>query len=201
MTVSLFEYRLILDSMHKLIRVLGGNEAVDFLFEWPNNPQPREVHAKSLPVVDQLSNIKKSTLPDLSVLIDFFITYSPFFDWRQTYSLDDLGSEFLKNYGWVEIIGERGAFASTQIAAGFLMLGANTSYPLHTHDAEELYIPLAGHAEWAKGNDTYTLKAPGTVIHHPSRVAHAMRTHSDPLIALYVWRNGDLIQKSSFVKN
>jgi mannose-6-phosphate isomerase-like protein (cupin superfamily) len=201
MTTDADEYRLIVELMRNIVEDFGGYEAKSFLLDWPDHPQRREVTATVLPVVAQLAHLKRCALPDLAVLVDRFLHIAPRCNWRQTYSTDDLGTEFLKNYGWVEIIGERGALASNKIAAGFLMLGAHTPYPLHAHDAEELYFPLAGHAEWARGSEAYSVKPPGTMIHHPSRVPHAMRTHAEPLLAFYIWRDGDLTQKSDLVAN
>src|SRR5271157_2760438 len=69
-------------------------------------------------------------------------------------------------------------------------------YPAHSHEAEELYLPLAGHAWWRSARSDWRLRAPGTWIHHPSWTTHAMRTHAEPLLAAYVWRAGDLTAKS-----
>jgi gentisate 1,2-dioxygenase len=117
-------------------------------------------------------------------------------DWRQTYSSADFGQRFLDNYGWSEWIGDRGAFISDAIACGVLMLGPDTEYPAHSHEAEELYLPLAGRAWWRSGKSDWRLRAPGTWIHHPSWTTHAMRTGREPLLAAYVWRAGDLSAKS-----
>ena len=121
-------------------------------------------------------------------------------DWRQTYSSADFGQRFLDNYGWSEWIGERGAFVSDAIACGVLMLGPDIEYPAHSHEAEELYLPLAGNACWRSGESEWRLRAPGTWIHHPSWTIHAMRTAREPLLAAYVWRAGDLSAKSRIEK-
>jgi Dimethlysulfonioproprionate lyase len=117
-------------------------------------------------------------------------------DWRQTYGKADFGELFLENYGYNEWIGQRGAFMSDRIACGVLMLGPKTEYPDHSHEAEELYLPLAGHAFWCLAESDWRLRPPGTWIHHPSWTVHAMRTAHEPLLAAYVWRAGDLTAKS-----
>lgn len=63
------------------------------------------------------------------------------------------------------------------------------------HIAEELYLPLTGGTEWRMDEGSLS-RAAGDVIHHPSNVAHAMRTGAEPLVALYLWRGGPLAQKS-----
>ncbi len=117
-------------------------------------------------------------------------------DRRQTYTSAEFGERFLENYGWSEWIGQRGAFASDAIACGVLLLGPGIEYPSHSHEAEELYLPLAGRAWWRMGQSVWRLLPPGEPIHHPSWTSHAMRSTDEPLLAAYVWRAGDLSAKS-----
>jgi hypothetical protein len=119
--------------------------------------------------------------------------------WGQTYTADDFGRTFIDNYGWMELLGTRGHFASDKIAAGFLILGPDIVYPDHHHIAEELYLPLTGGTEWRKGEGGFTARSAGEIIHHPSNVSHAMRTGAEPLVAFYLWRGGPLAQKSTIV--
>ena len=116
--------------------------------------------------------------------------------WGQTYSAEDFGVEFLKNYGWTEFIGQRGPIPSEQMACGVLMLGPQVEYPRHRHEAEEVYFPLTGQTRWQQGNQGWTLRPLGQPIFHAPWVPHAMKTGVSPLLALYLWRAGDLTQKS-----
>jgi hypothetical protein len=85
---------------------------------------------------------------------------------------------------------------SERVACGVLLLGPDTEYPDHSHEAEELYLPLAGHAFWRSGPSDWRLRPPGEWIHHSSWTAHAMRTSQEPLLPAYRWRAGDLTAKS-----
>jgi mannose-6-phosphate isomerase-like protein (cupin superfamily) len=118
--------------------------------------------------------------------------------WSQTYMVEDFGPDFLQKYGWTEIIGPRGAIPSARLACGFLLLGPDVEYPDHRHSAEELYIVISGTAAWRRGAEDWREQPPGAVIHHPSGIPHAMRTANEALLALYLWRGGDLQQKSIF---
>ncbi|MER9604004.1 dimethylsulfonioproprionate lyase family protein [Mesorhizobium sp. M0243] len=118
------------------------------------------------------------------------------FRWGQTYSEADFGKEFIDNYGWLEVFGNRGHFANDAVAAGVLILGPDIIYPDHHHIAEEIYIPLTGGTEWRMGESGFCMRTAGEVVHHASNVNHAMRTGKDPLLALYIWRGGPLAQKS-----
>jgi hypothetical protein len=121
---------------------------------------------------------------------------APSLAWRQTYTAKDLDPVFLDNYGWSEILGGAGPLASDRIACGFLILGPSTHYPRHRHEAEEIYLPLSGTAEWQQGDAVWRERPPGVLIHHGSNEPHAMRTGGSPLFALYLWRGGDLAQKA-----
>jgi mannose-6-phosphate isomerase-like protein (cupin superfamily) len=124
---------------------------------------------------------------------------APTMAWRRTYTEADVGAAFLQNYGWSEIVGTSGPLPSERVACGFLVLGPQIHYRRHQHEAEEVYIPLAGTASWQQGDGGWSDYAPGTVIHHDRNEPHAMRTGTRPLLALYLWRSADLRQKAHFV--
>ncbi len=117
-------------------------------------------------------------------------------EWRQSYTREELDDEFLAAYGWSELFGLRGPLASERLACGFLVLGPQTFYPRHRHEAEEIYVPLSGTAAWQQGDGIWREKAPCTPIHHASLEPHAMRTAQQPLLALYLWRGAQLSQSS-----
>ena len=71
-----------------------------------------------------------------------------------------------------------------------------TEYPAHSHEAEELYLPLAGRGWWRMQNSDWRFGSPGELIRHAPWISHAMRTADEPLLAAYVWRGGDLSAKS-----
>ncbi len=129
-----------------------------------------------------------------------FVGAADALEWRQTYTTADFGREFLDRYGWTELIGLRGPIPSQRIACGFLMLGPEIEYPAHAHEAEELYLPLAGEALWMRGEEGFVARAPGALVEHPSWMPHAMRTGRNPMLAIYLWRGGDLAAKSKIIR-
>jgi hypothetical protein len=188
--------RRLADSVRSLLEA-AGPEAHAFLRDWPRELIARTTTARSLPVISALRGLSRFAAPETRALVDGVAALADELEWRQTYKPADFGERFLENYGFSEWIGERGAFASDAIACGVLILGAETEYLAHSHEAEELYLPLAGHAWWQAGKSDWRLRAPGKWIHHPSWMAHAMRAEAEPLLAAYVWRAGDLTAKSS----
>jgi quercetin dioxygenase-like cupin family protein len=169
-----------------------------FLADWPLSNERRPVAPSALPVLRWLPEVKADA-PALSLeLVNEICSAAPSMAWRQTYTVADVGATFLDNYGWSEIVGLSGPLASERIACGLLLLGPDTHYPRHRHEAEEVYIPLAGTASWQQGDGRWRERPPGVVIHHASDEPHAMRTGARALLALYLWRSSNLDQKAHF---
>jgi hypothetical protein len=171
-------------------------EAEAFLRDWPRELIARPLIPRSLPVVAALRGLPRLAAPRMRGLVEAIEALAGELDWRQTYEPPDFGERFLESYGFSEWIGQRGAFTSDAIACGVLLLGPDTEYPDHSHEAEELYLPLAGRAFWRSTTSDWRLRPPGGLIHHASWTPHAMRTAREPLLAAYVWRAGDLTAKS-----
>jgi len=167
-----------------------------FLADWPRTYQCRTVAAGGLPVLRWLSTIATDPAAFGADVVSALCEAAPSLAWRQSYTLKDLESAFLDNYGWTEIMGLSGPVASERIACGFLLLGPFTHYPHHHHEAEEFYLPLSGTAAWQQGEAPWQERPPGAAIHHISGESHAMRTGAGPLLALYLWRSANLAQKA-----
>ncbi|MBV8105014.1 MAG: transcriptional regulator [Hyphomicrobiales bacterium] len=187
--------RPLVDSLRSLLAT-AEPEAQPFLRDWPAMLIARPQTARSLPVVSALEGLSRFAAPHTRTLVEAIAAMAEDTDWRQTYTRADFGERFLQNYGWSEWVGRRGMFESDAIACGVLLLGPDIEYPAHSHEAEELYLPLAGHAWWRSGQSDWRLRPPGQWIHHPSWTTHAVRTAAEPLLAAYVWRAGDLTAKS-----
>src|SRR5262245_56561686 len=139
-------------------------EAQAFLRDWPQALIARPVGKRSLRVVASLRGLARLAAPRTRELVEAIEALAGELDWRQTYGPADFGERFLQNYGFNEWIGQRGAFASDRIACGVLLLGPETEYPDHSHEAEELYLPLAGRALWRSDEADWRARSPGTWI-------------------------------------
>ena len=184
----------------ELLEALRAPVLAPFLAEWPETAQRRVVPAPaSLPVLGWLGQATAAAPTFCKELVRTIASAAPAMTWKQTYTAAQIGAAFLQNYGWCEIIGTSGAVPSERLACGFLLLGPHTFYPRHHHEAEEIYVPLVGIAEWEKGDEGWRERRPGTVIHHPSHVPHATRTSDEALLALYLWRSDNLHQKAQLL--
>ncbi|MBC8440560.1 MAG: transcriptional regulator [Deltaproteobacteria bacterium] len=170
-----------------------------FIEKFPSEPfETRKVKKNELSVLSYLPKLKSGTNSSTSCIFKQFQSVSDYLYWGQTYSAEDFGETFLNKYGWAELIGLRGPIVSEKIACGFLLLGPDVLYPKHSHEAEEVYIPLSSDQDvfWVKGDDAWVSRAVGRPIYHKSGMIHGMKTSLSPLLALYVWYGGDLAQKS-----
>ncbi len=178
------------------VAAMAHDRATPFLAEWPRSGAiDRALAPVWLPVLRWLGHLPELASDATRTLVNALVRSGPGLHWRQSYRPEDFGAAFLDNYGYTELIGTRGALASDRIAVGFLMLGPEILYPAHRHAAEEIYVPLAGVAEWRRAEADWRPEPVGAIIHHPPWITHATRTGATPLLALYLWRGGDLAQK------
>ncbi|UCH75051.1 MAG: cupin domain-containing protein, partial [Rhodospirillales bacterium] len=168
----------------------------DWLALLPDTPAPRAVVPAPLPVLDWLPQTRGCAGPGTQALVERIAAAADTLPWGQNYDASDFGAAFQARYGFMELIGPRGPLAASEIACGLLLFAPETEYPQHRHEAEELYVVLAGRAEWRAGDESYAVAPPGAVLHRPSWIPHAMRMGAEPMLALYLWRSGDLMQKS-----
>ena len=148
-----------------------------------------EVHPNRLPALRYLAECTAQ-----SIFIDANVAASlaaieEHLNWQQSGSYSDklLGSGFLDNYGWCELIGSEGFFHGDDFRLGLLMLGPHRHYRDHYHPAPELYWPLTGPTDWKKGAGGFETREAGVTIWHPPLRIHATRTGGQPLLAVWAW--------------
>ena len=88
------------------------------------------------------------------------------------------------------LMGPEGPISAPDVRLGLLYMRPDCFYPLHTHDADETYVIVAGQALWTAGDDV-RIRGAGNMIHHPSLMPHAFRTGPEGFLALWRW-SGDI---------
>ena len=91
----------------------------------------------------------------------------------------------------VELLGPQGIIKSKFVRLGLYGILPNSEYGIRTHPAEELFIMLAGQAEWLRGTGKYELKRAGEYSYHPSGMRHATKTTHSAFMSVYIW-SGDI---------
>jgi len=134
----------------------------------------------------------------LRPLVTAILPFLPALHWRYGYPEHPAWPGLADRLAFAPLIGGRAPFGDAAASLGLTLIAPATHYPLHAHPAIELYLVLAGTAEWRIAGAPFAPRPPGALILHPTGVAHAMRTAAEPLLALYVWR-GDLVTAPVYV--
>lgn len=114
------------------------------------------------------------------------------FEWLPPQTSDDPSYVALSHAkAHVELVGPTGLIKSENIRLGFFGILPNAEYGVRTHPAEEVFIMLAGEAEWLCGIEGYQNKQVGEYSYHPSGIRHATRTNSLAFMSVYIW-SGDI---------
>jgi mannose-6-phosphate isomerase-like protein (cupin superfamily) len=141
----------------------------------------------SLPALEALPGALKRVEPEtLAALLQSGADALPW-----TSGSYDLPASIAENSAFAELVGPDGSFRSSDLRFGFFLQAPNCLYPPHHHAAEELYYVLSGSAAWQKDTGRFTIRPPGTLIHHLPWQNHAMRTGDEALFAMWAWV-GDL---------
>lgn len=87
----------------------------------------------------------------------------------------------------VELLGPDGLVPTDSLRLGLYGILPHSEYGIRTHPAEEIFIMLAGEADWLRGDAPYQTHGRGTHSYHPSEMPHATRTHDKAFMSVYIW--------------
>ncbi|MCP4386755.1 MAG: cupin domain-containing protein [Gammaproteobacteria bacterium] len=159
-----------------------------------------DVSRDQLPVADLLDDALARAVPQTRALLETFVRRRTRLRWEQSYSKQDgvVSDAMLACYGFAEILGKQGPFVSDSIRAGIGIYGADIEYPMHRHHPEEIYIVLAGAADFMIGEKQGIRKTAGDVVLMKSNTPHGFRTGDEALVIYYLWQGGNLREISNF---
>ncbi len=117
--------------------------------------------------------------------------------WRDTYRDTAIGDVLHAHFGTFEILGRDTPLKADSMRSFLIYQTPGYHYPLHHHPAEEVYLIIAGEADFVvEGEDTQRL-GPGDTAYHPSNAPHALTTTDRSILAYVLWR-GDIATKPVF---
>ncbi len=164
--------------------VAMGNDLVDGDYQRQDHPAQAVMCAQHWPDARPGDPLELAT-----ALRDAFVAAAPLAQWRYTYEGSKIDPDFIERFGCYCMIGSGGFWSSAQLSGYVVYMPPGLHYPWHQHPAEEMYVMLAGSAEFhLQGQPPQTLTA-GQAVFHPSGVPHATTTHDDPMMAYVTWRN------------
>ena len=159
-----------------------------------------DVERTQLPAANALEAALEQAHPSAQGLLVTFLQHRQRLRWEQSYKKSDgvVSDAMLASYGFCEILGKQGPFVSERIRAGIGIYGPGIEYPMHRHHPEEIYIVLAGTADFMIGAAAGLRKSPGDVVFMKSNTPHGFRTGDETLVVYYLWQGGDLREISNF---
>lgn len=158
--------------------------------EFPQDLREVAVERRHLPCANFMDDDATLKAQETHPFARAFLDASPHAYWRDTYAGTDIGSDFMDRFGCYCLIGPEGAYRSDQMLGFVVYMPPGLWYPWHQHPAEEMYLVLAGQAEFLReGAEPETLGA-GQTSFHASNQPHAMETRDQSVLAYVIWRNG-----------
>ena len=151
------------------------------------------------PVIDCLTQLPQAST-HAQPLIGALLNAAPHAQWRTTYTEDQLGTDFINRYGYIELYGPKGHYNSQQSRAFIGYWGHHLNYPLHSHEAEEIYYIVSGEALFGVDDHALQLRQPQDTQTHSAWQSHRMITENSAVLCLVLWR-GDGLAGSASLNN
>ena len=167
-------------------------EKYKVLSNFVNLPKELELvsyKTNKLPVTDKLLSFNSNLNSNTKDLHNAIINLSHHVKWEPGYGEEDVGKDFLNKYGFFELIGPTGHFQTSEMALYVNYLEKNTHYPLHNHEAEELYFVLSGEAKFESENERSEILTSTKSRFHKSFQQHAITTFNQQVLSIVIWKN------------
>lgn len=154
---------------------------------WPTDLTPTGLQPRPIPATELVRDFELEGTNRTQALVDAVRATAHFANWKRTYTEEEVGPDFRNRYGYYELMGPTGHFHTNQMRGFIGYWGAGLNYDWHCHEAEELYLNLAGSAVFrVEGDDVLVL--PHQTRAHGSWQSHAMITSNQPILNLILWR-------------
>ena len=144
------------------------------------------------PVQKLVNKISAPKFPKTRNILDCIIRANYELKWNTTYSENEVGPDFIKRYGWFDLIGPNGPFLINSIRIMIGYWGENLDYQMHWHEAEEAYVPLAGSALFWSEHNGKKIASVGDIVIHKSNEKHWTKMTNGFLLALAIWKGTNL---------
>lgn len=168
------------------------DDIIKFCGNVSDNLEYKPVIPQTQPVQSLINEITTPKFAEGKQILNSIIKTNQELRWNTTYSVKEVGIDFMERYGWVDLIGPYGPFVmkDRRIMIGYW--GEGLDYQMHWHVAEEAYIPLVGSALfWSENNGT-KMAGVGDIVIHKSNEKHWTKMTNGFLLALAIWKGPDL---------
>ena len=132
------------------------------------------------------NGIHKSSTLDFS-LFDI----SKYLNWYQLFDGEGIDPALAEGLFAAQIVGKKGLVKSSNFYMGLFLLCPNVHYPLHQHNALEIYYALSGTLQLQHGRKKMPfLIKNGEYSITPSNQVHSLTTSNEPCLLCYMWVSG-----------
>lgn len=160
--------------------------------EWPSDLSPAQIPQKHIPAANIIMSLPDKGVPETQEIVQAIQEAAPFANWTQTYTVEEVGQDFLDRYGYFELFGPYGNFHTDHLRGFVGFWDTNLDYGWHDHEAEELYFGLSGSGLFKAEGEENRRIGPGDAKYHRSFQAHAMETIDDHFLCLAFWRGSGM---------
>ncbi|MEM7056414.1 MAG: dimethylsulfonioproprionate lyase family protein [Pseudomonadota bacterium] len=178
-------YRLMLDYLHQLPsteKFVGAFTELD-----ATHPAPPIIEDAPLPFIAKADWTALASEKSAD-LVAAFAKVRHDLPWHVPYSGDPLaGPGFSTGAASTGRIGPTAPVRSDVFASGFFAVGPGVDYFDHQHEPEELYLPIAGKAEFWSESLGWHEAGPDDLMVHPQWEWHAMKTGDQPILIFWAW--------------
>lgn len=126
------------------------------------------------------------------VLSEAVVAAAAEIDWLLTYTEDQVGRDFLRRFGWFELLGPTGHFLADDVVVFIGFWGPHLRYPWHKHESIEIYSVVDGSAVLEREGVDSRAYVSGETSLHASWQPHALKTEADPVLILAVQKGQGL---------
>jgi quercetin dioxygenase-like cupin family protein len=122
--------------------------------------------------------------PSLTELASAFAAVEGKLRWYRRKTATPSDEPFYSSHANAMLIGPGGLEERSDVEVGVTVMAPHTLYPDHDHPPEEVYVALSP-GEWWNAAMDWREPGPGGIIYNPPGILHAMRSHAQPLLALW----------------
>ena len=180
---------LFIEALKEIKYIWSTNQTLSNFVNLPEDLKLDNVKNNQINATTKLASWSESDVASNKKIHKIISSLSYYVKWENGYTEKDVNKNFLNNYGFFEFIGPTGHFKTSEMALYVNYLDKNTLYPLHNHEAEELYFIISGEAKFENNNGDYEILTSNKTRFHKSFEPHAITTNNKQILSLVIWKN------------
>ena len=180
---------LFIGALKEIKYIWSTNQTLSNFVSLPEDLKLDNIKNNQINVTTKLASWSESDVDTNRKIHKILSSLSFHVKWENGYAEKDVNKNFLNNYGFFELIGPTGHFKTSKLALYVNYLDKKSFYPLHNHEAEELYFIISGEAKFENNNGDYEILTSNKTRFHKSFEPHAITTDNNQILSFVIWKN------------